>query len=357
MTDQHSPPPTPQPDDWDALARFIAGEGTPQERADIERQLSDSPDRGALLAALDAALRVPEPLPPAASDVEAAMAAVLARRDEARPDAPPRRAPVVSIDAYRSRWRGARLRAAAAVLVVAGAGLIWKAASSRDAAPLTAAQSRFSTMVGALDSLKLPDGTHVLLGPGSSLTLADGYGSASRELILQGEARFDVVHDEMRPFIVHTDAATFRDIGTVFAVHSHAGSGARVVVTEGSVAVVSNKAHTTATLGAGDRATIAAEGALNVEVAAANSDDLAWTTGKLVFRDASVAQVTEDIRRWYGLELRVDSGLPTERLNVTFDRASASSVGGVVAAMLGGELREEGGVLHITTKKSAVPQK
>ena len=86
----------------------------------------------------------------------------------------------------------------------------------------------------------------------------------------------------------------------------------------------------------------------------ATSDDLAWTSGKLIFRDAPVAQVTGDLRRWYGLELRVDSGLPTQRLNATFDRASAASVGTIVAAMLGGELRDEGGVLHIMAKETAV---
>ncbi len=294
-----------------------------------------------------------------ASEVEAALAVVLARRDEARPSAPPRRvpAPVTSLDAYRSRWRGARMLAAAAVLVVAGAGLLWKTVAARDDASSAAAPSRFSTQVGALDSLRLPDGTRVLLGPGSELALHADFGGASREMTLKGEARFDVVHDEARPFIVHTDAATFRDIGTVFAIHTDAGNGARVVVTEGSVSVVSRKLNTSATVGAGDRATIAAEGALSVERAAATSDDLAWTTGKLIFRDAPVAQVAEDIRRWYGLELRVDSGLPTGRLNVTFDRASAGSVGTIVAAMLGGELRDEGGVLHIMAKGTPVRPK
>lgn len=356
MTDQDSPQNTPNADDWDALARFVAGEGTTAERADMTRRLADEPALGELLGVLDRATSVPEPLPPTSLDVEAALASVLARREDRREATEPRRVPVVSLDAYRSRWRDARFRAAAAVLVVAGAGLLWKTFSPESATPIAVATapSSFRTDVGAMDSLQLSDGTRVLLGPGSELALTDGYGGTGRELTLKGEARFDVVHDTARPFIVHTDAATFRDIGTVFAVHSDAGSGARVVVTEGAVSVQSRKQNATATVNAGDRATIGAEGELHVERAVTTTDDLAWTTGKLIFRDAPVAQVTEDIRRWYGLELRVDSGLPTQRLNVTFDRASAASVGSVVAAMLGGELRDEGGVLHITAKGTAV---
>lgn len=357
MTDQDSPQNTPPSDDWDALARFVAGEGTPEERADVTRRLEQEPALAALLEALDRALHVPEPVTPTAAEVESALASVLARREDRREAVEPRRAPVVSLDSYRSRWRDARFRAAAAVLVVAGAGLLWKSLSPEVAAPVAAAPSNFSTAVGTLDSLRLSDGTRVLLGPGSQLALTEGYGGTVRELTLKGEARFDVVHDTSRPFIVHTDAATFRDIGTVFAVHSDAGNGARVVVTEGAVSVQSKKQNATATVNAGDRATIGADGALHVERAVTTSDDLAWTTGKLIFRDAPVAQVTEDLRRWYGLELRVDSGLPTQRLNVTFDRASAASVGSVVAAMLGGELRDEGGVLHITAKGTAVRPK
>lgn len=353
MTDQDSPRNTP---DWEALARFVAGESSPNERAQVQRELEAEPARAALLGALNQALDAPEPVPPSAGEVEAALAAVRARRDAKR-EPSDRRTSVISLEKYRSRWRDARFRAAAAVLVVAVAGMLFKTFSANDATPVAVAQSHYSTEVGALDSLRLPDGTRVLLGPGSELRLADAYGTTSRELTLTGEARFDVVHDEQRAFVVHTEAATFTDVGTVFAVHSDAAHGARVVVTEGAVSVKSSKQATPIAVSAGDRATVDAQGTLVVERSVATTDDLAWTTGKLVFRDAPVAQVTQDVRRWFGLELKVDSGLPTERLNVTFDKASARNVGPIVAAMLGGELRDEGGVLHIVAKGPAVRRK
>lgn len=348
MTDQDHLHENVARDDWDALARYVAGEGTADERAAIRRTLEANPERAALLGALDEALRAAEPVAPTSTEVEAALTAVLARRDDGRRIADTRRSPVVSLGSYRSRWLDARLRAAAAVLVVAGAGLIWRATTGREASsPSNDTPLHFATAVGKLDSLDLPDGTRVLLGPGSELTLAQGFGGSQRELTLHGEARFDVVHDTMRPFVVHTAAASFRDVGTVFAVHSDAADGARIVVSSGVVAVQTQTGAAPMLLNAGDRATVAPVGTVRVERAAATHDDLAWTGGKLVFRDASVNQVTADLRRWYGVELLVDSSLAAKTVTASFDRESITDVGRMIAAVLGGGLREEGVTLRI----------
>jgi transmembrane sensor len=352
MTDQDHLRDNIENDDWDAIARYVAGEGTPDERASMRRMLEANPARAALVNALDAAVRFPEPVAPTAAEVDAALASVLARREDSRPIADTRRSPVVSLDAYRSRWREARFRAAAAVLVVAGAGLLWRATTSPDIeSPSSAAPVRFATAVGKLDSLQLPDGSRVLLGPGSEVTLASGFGGSARELTLRGEARFDVVHDTARPFVVHTTAASFRDVGTVFAIHSDAAEGARVVVSSGVVAVETKSGVAPMLLQAGDRATVAPAGTVHVERASATSEDTAWTGGKLIFRDASVEQVTADLRRWFGVELKVDSSLASKTVTATFDRASTTDVGRVIAAMLGGGLREHGDTLRIVAPR------
>jgi len=359
MTDQDRPRENPSSADWDTLARYIAGECTPDESREMARVLEADPARASLLYALDEAVRAPDPTPPAAAEIEAALASVRARAADTPSRTGSQRASVISLDSYRSRWRDARFAAAAAVLVVAGAGLIWRASLSPQSARMPAGtKTHFATAIGVLDSLQLPDGSRVLLGPGSELALAADFGTVTRELTLKGEARFSVVHDASHPFIVHTAAASFRDVGTVFAVHSDEAEGARIVVSEGAVAVQSHPDSTAVMLVAGDRAAVAPRGALRVERAAATSDDLAWMSGRLVFRDAPVAQMTADLRRWFGIELRVDSALAARHLTATFDRGSAASdVGRIVAATLGGGLREEGGVLHIVALPSATPVK
>jgi transmembrane sensor len=360
MTDQDHPHNARSDADWDAIARFVAGEGASSQRAEMQRMLDGDPARAALITALDSSLQIAEPAPLTAIEVESALAAVLARRAG---DAPTRTvsrgATVIPFDLYRSRWRDARLRAAAAVLVVAGVGLLWKmAGTSGSSGGAAAEQAHFASAVGALDSLRLPDGSRVLLGPGSELTLASDFGKGARELTLRGEARFDVVHDDTHSFVVHTSSATFRDLGTVFSIHSDAGDGARIAVSSGSVAVQSASAGSAeVTLKAGDRATVAMAGAVRVERAAVTSEDLAWTSGQLVFRDAPVQQVAADLRRWYGVELTVDSALAKRTLTATFERGSVADVGPTLAAALGGAFRQDGNTLHVISIAAVVPQK
>ncbi len=349
MTDQDRSRDSASGPDWDVLARFVAGECTPEERREMERVLQADPARASMVQALGAAVHAPDPAPPGAVEIEAALAKVRAQMGDARVGVPTRRATIVSLDAYRSRWRNARLAAAAAVIVVAGAGLLWRTAPSPRGDRMPAGtQTHYATAIGRLDSLQLPDGSRVLLGPGSELDLASDFGTQSRDVTLKGEASFAVVHDAAHPFLVHTSWATFRDVGTVFVVHSDDAEGARVAVSEGAVAVVAHPGATPETLRAGDRAVVAPQGTVRVERSAQLGDDLAWMSGRLVFRDAPMTQVMADLRRWYGIELRVDSAFSRARLSTSFDRTSApSDVGRVIAATLGAGLREEGGALHI----------
>src|SRR5450830_1099863 len=127
MTDQDRPRENPSSADWDTLARYIAGECTPDESREMARVLEADPARASLLYALDEAVRAPDPTPPAAAEIEAALASVRARAADTPSRTGSQRASVISLDSYRSRWRDMRFAAAAAVLVVAGAGLIWRA--------------------------------------------------------------------------------------------------------------------------------------------------------------------------------------------------------------------------------------
>jgi hypothetical protein len=65
-------------------------------------------------------------------------------------------------------------------------------------------------------------------------------------------------------------------------------------------------------------------------------DDLAWTRGRLVFRDAPLAQVAADLRRWYGVRLEVaDSSLLARHLTASFDGEPLDRVLDVISLALG----------------------
>lgn len=325
--------------DWERIARFLAGESPPGEVDEVRAWLAEDPARQALLSRLDGMMDLAA-APPAGLDVEAALQRVHARMDEAEaPVIPlrPRAAPAVT----RRGWASSPLLriAAALLLLVGGAWLVMRMTGGTQAG-----MQVYATSTGERDSLQLPDGTRVLLGPGSRLTVDGGYGRAERQVELRGEAMFDVRHDAARPFAVRAGTGVVRDIGTAFTVQTGPGGDLRVVVTSGAVAVrgASQPAAQETVLRQGDRAVLAG-GRVEAERAAATPEDLAWTRGELVFRDAPLAQVAADVRRWYGVELRADDAdVAGRRLTASFNGEPREQVLRVIALALGAELEVRG---------------
>jgi transmembrane sensor len=355
-------PPTEQVD-WEALARYLAGESSGAEAEAMHRWLDAQPDRAELVAALDRSMKRLAYQPPRDLDVEGALRSVRARRDQADLRAPPNRTPPAARHTFAStptRWTVLGLRAAAVLAAVAvGAGLLWQTTrrdeSGRDA-PAVMAQM-FTTAVGERDSLRLSDGTRVVLGPGSRLAVDQGYGSAHREVGLRGEAYFDVQHDGAHPFTVRAGNGIVRDVGTAFAVHSDPGDGVRVVVTSGAVVLKAGNARADSgvVLRQGDRGMLHAGGHIVAERGALTEEDLAWTRGQLVFRDAPLVQVKADLRRWYGIELRVaDSTIADKHVTTTFDGEPPQRVLEVLALILGADVELHGDTAVLRARSTSV---
>ncbi|HYH78398.1 MAG TPA: FecR domain-containing protein [Longimicrobium sp.] len=336
MNESDLPPIDPRDAAWQAVARSLAGESTPGEARALERELAAHPGRVELVRALDGALAGLRADARPEVDVEAALASVMARRDRpaltVEPGGAAARPPRVLAPRPAAGWRNSTLmRIAAAVLVLLGAGLLWRALSTRPAA----APTRYATEVGARRELRLADGSRVVLGPDSRLAVS---GDDGRSVELSGEAYFEVRHDERRPFTVSTDGATIRDLGTAFTVSADSVAGTSVAVTEGVVAVSLPKTMAAETLRAGDRARIL-RARIAVQRRMASRADVAWTTGRLSFRDAPVAEVAAGLRRWYGVTLRVHPSLAGRHLTADFEGQTADQAMRIVAAALGGELR------------------
>ena len=340
--------PNPRDDsaDWDAIARYFAGESTPDEAAAVRRWLDAHPAEAAALGSLNNATALLANATPQDLDVEAALKRVVERRDAADilpiGSRPVRRTPAHATVPAR-RWQPFALRAAAAAVFAVGAGLWWHSQRTGGYTPSSGAPT-FATNVGQRDSVRLADGTRVLLAPESRLTVAEGYGNKVREVELTGEAYFDVRHDEARPFVVHAGGADIRDLGTTFTVHATGDQGVRVAVTSGFVSLGPAQAspNDAVVLRPGDAGTLAVDGRMLVERGGTTEPDTAWTSGRLVFREAPVALVRSELRRWYGIDLVVDSTFAARHLSMTFDGESADRVLEVIALSLGADVQRQG---------------
>lgn len=78
-----------------------------------------------------------------------------------------------------------------------------------------------ATRKGSKSNVKLPDGTIVWLNADSKLTYREQFIGKTREVSLIGEAYFDVAHDTVHPFIIHTGNANITVIGTAFNVRNY----------------------------------------------------------------------------------------------------------------------------------------
>lgn len=162
------------------------------------------------------------------------------------------------------------------------------------------------TGVGEQHSEVLPD--HSVVDVNTQSEIRVSFTSTERRVeLVRGEAFFDVAKDPARPFIVTTDLATAKAIGTRFSVY-RAQSGTIVTVAEGRVLV--RDRHTVASesrgvVDPGDAVEVIpgtqaeAQPGHHVHMRKANvTSTFAWREHRLVFEGEPLAAVVEEFNRY-----------------------------------------------------------
>lgn len=338
MPNSGGSPPKIAPEDWDRIARYLAGEAEPREAESTRRWLEADDERLAMVNALQAALVNVSREDSRKPDVESALRKVKSGFVHTKPIGFP-----ASAGRAAPAWKFAPyMKAAAVLLVLAGGAFFWRDISGSAVGP---AVRTFATTVGERRQFRLADGTNVVLGPGSRLIVDPG--SSDRSVALEGDGYFAVTHDASHPFTVKVGTVKIQDVGTAFSIQTNEDGGVRVAVASGSVALGPRESGRASAevLRARDRATVNPSGMVGIERSAVSDDDLAWVQGRLVFRDAPVMQVGAELSRWYGVTLRLgDSTLSNLHLTASFSGESVDRVLNVIALSLGARIEREGNV-------------
>jgi len=198
----------------------------------------------------------------------------------------------------------------------------------------------FATANRERAELRLSDGTRVRLAPASRVQVPADYDEEERVVYLEGQGYFEAKHDSTRPFTVYAGTAVARDLGTEFAVRSYAedGGAVQVVVRTGEVALSG-----VGRLAAGDVGRIAADGTASVTRGAGVESLLGWLDGRLLFHDAPLAVVLDELRRWHDADIKLaDPALGSLPFTGVLTDASFQSSIKVVAATLGLRVRHTG---------------
>jgi len=148
--------------------------------------------------------------------------------------------------------------------------------------------------------VKLADGTIVRLNSGSSLRYPVAFGKEKREVVLKGEAYFQVAKGKA-PFYVQVGGLTVRVYGTVFNINSHYCDRIQTALVEGKVSIL---------LG-GKEFMMNPSQLADFDVSSGTLDIrdadltpcLAWTKGLFIFNNQTLGQICRHCLCWYDMEV------------------------------------------------------
>lgn len=146
--------------------------------------------------------------------------------------------------------------------------------------------------------LTLSDGTRVWLNAETELKYPVAFVGEGREVMLKGEAYFEVAKNVSRPFVVKTEQLDIKVLGTSFNMKSYPSETQQVTLVQGKVEVrVGNYSRK---LQPGEQLNYSSEGPeiRNVDVKAYT----AWKDRRFVFNDDLLEEVIHKLGRWYDVE-------------------------------------------------------
>jgi transmembrane sensor len=163
-----------------------------------------------------------------------------------------------------------------------------------------------STDPGVKAHLTLSDGSQVILNSGSTLKYIRNFEEVKREVILKGEAFFNVEKDSLRPFTVVTGGVKTTALGTSFNIKSYEEGILDISLLTGKVAVE-------APLEEQAYVTLIAGEAVNIDVAQNHITKdhfdeemvVGWTKKILVFQKTPFGQAIRTLENWYGVQFEV----------------------------------------------------
>ena len=198
------------------------------------------------------------------------------------------------------RWSAA----AAAVVLLAFGGYYFHAA--RDFSRQGERLLSVSVPHGQRVSLTLQDGTSVWLNAGTTLRYPALFTGRERRVEIDGEARFEVVHDAKHPFIVRTYACDVEVLGTKFDVTAEEREGLfSAALLRGSVKVTNRLTPGEQFVLKPNEEVRLAGRRLNLN-AIGSMDDYLWTEGMISIKGLSFGELMHKFEKSFGVKIRID---------------------------------------------------
>jgi transmembrane sensor len=190
----------------------------------------------------------------------------------------------------------------------------------------------------------LPDGSEIYLGAGSQLRYPAHFSGKNREVDLQGEAFFQIKHNPLRPFIVHTAEINTQVLGTSFKIVAFDNQPILVAVATGKVGVTKHTDQETKTLALltpGMKVTWN-KTTQRAEKGVIDPNGLEkWKIGEMVFEDQSMEQIAAELQRHFQVKIEfVNREIADNQVTGTF--TATKSIAKIMKTLaLAGKFRYE----------------
>lgn len=243
-------------------------------------------------------------------------------------------------------------------LIVLATGLIYFLSGKKKV--VATARQEISSVVtknGNRTKIMLPDGSQVWLNAGSNLDYNNStFNKEIREVSLNGEAYFDVIKNEAKPFIIRTKKMDIKVVGTSFNVRSYNDEKtAEASLIKGTIEVtLKDRKDQTIVLKPNEKISIATEEEKQLilktgeKIAVKKNSaavpqivvkelkpnptnniipEIAWTQNRLYFEDASLEDIGPRLEKWFGKNVLIqDESLKKIRYTGNFENETIETV-------------------------------
>jgi len=176
------------------------------------------------------------------------------------------------------------------------------------------------TPKGGKFQVRLPDGSKVWLNAASSLRFPTKFTGSKRKVELQGEAYFEVSHDDTKIFEVNTRNQTVQVLGTHFNINAYEDEpSVNTTLLEGIVRISDMRTNISQLLKPGEQSQLSEQ--IEVINLKNTNEAVAWKDGYFQFDDADIKTVMRQIERWYDVSVVYEGNIPAYRFRGEIERS------------------------------------
>jgi len=196
------------------------------------------------------------------------------------------------------------LRYAAIITVALSLGCLVQFVIGTDAPidqKLKKQQYKLTNNFGSISLFQLKDGSKVWLNTNTSLTITE---MENKWMVhLEGEAYFDVIHDEEREFQINLGDVVILDRGTRFNIKAYPEDSIfRTVLLDGEIEIRERDKTNKVNLKKGEGYIYNRNSRMADIKEVDGSFEASWKDGKFVFIDKSLRQICDNLGKWYNVE-------------------------------------------------------